>query len=135
MLELIAASGAHLPGVPGPGAINEWFLRLPAGVRDKPAWLTRAGPATLDLAIAGRLEALERALGRPAANKRLPFEARLDEVRGWLRLGEELARLRDAVWTTAHEPEVAAVLRALGAAVIAAAAERDARDAPDAGDR
>ena len=56
-------------------------------------------------------------LGRPAANKRLPLDARLDEVRGWLRLDEELAWLQRAPWTHGHPPEVTAVLRALGTAV------------------
>ncbi len=37
-----------------------------------------AGPSTLALALAARFDVLERTLGRPAANRRLPLEARLD---------------------------------------------------------
>lgn len=114
VLELLAAQDL---GTPDPAEINDWCLILPADVADKPAWLTHPRPATLHLAVAARLERLEEMLGRPAANKRLPLDARLDEMRGWLRLDEELVSLRGAPWTRGHPPEVTAVLRALGAAV------------------
>jgi ATP-dependent Lhr-like helicase len=119
VLELLAAQS---PDAPGPDAIDEWLLLLPISLTHptrKPDWLTQGNRAALDGAIAARLSRLERVLGRPQANRALPFAARLDEVRGWLRLDEELARLRDATWTTAHEPEVEAILRALGATIVA----------------
>lgn len=123
-LELLAARGRDAPA---PRAITDWMLALPAGLRAKPGWLAPSSPATLDSAVAGRLAELERTLGRPAANRRLPLEARLDEVRGWLRLDDELARCRAACWTRPRDPAVEAVLRALGAGSLAAeeAAEED----------
>jgi len=84
----------------------------------RPHWLD--GPATaLEPLIDARLARLERTLGRPAANRRLPRAARLAEVRGWLRLDEELAALRRAIWAGVHDPDAETILMAIGAAVLA----------------
>lgn len=62
---------------------------------------------------------MERTLGRPVANRRLPHDARIAEVRGWLRLDEELAALRRATWARPVDPEAETLLVALGAAILA----------------
>jgi ATP-dependent Lhr-like helicase len=74
--------------------VNDWYLRLTATSLDKPSWLTSSGPATLDIAIASRLEQLEHGLGRPWANAHLPQTVRIDEVRGWLNVDDELEHFR-----------------------------------------
>lgn len=91
---------------------NAWYLRLPVG-SGRPRWLAEAGPATLSLALADRLETFERLLGRPTANRELPPNVRLDEILGWLQIGEGLARCQAARWVTASDPEIAAVLQLL----------------------
>jgi hypothetical protein len=63
---------------------------------------------------------LARTLAPPAANRRRPLEKRLDEVRGWLRLGDELTAFQAARWTRPRDPAVGAVSRALGAGSLAA---------------
>ena len=115
VLELLAARD---PGAPSPGDITDWLIALPGTVAARPTWLD--GPAAaLDPAIDARLERLETTLGRPAANRCLPRDARLAEVRGWLRLDEELAAFRRAIWHRVADPEAETVLMAIGAAVLA----------------
>lgn len=115
VLELLAARGLDAPP---PGDITDWQIVLPGAVAVRPPWLD--GPATaLEPLIDARLERLERTLGRPAANRRLPRAARLAEVRGWLRLDEELAALRRATWARISDPDAETMLVAIGAAVLA----------------
>jgi hypothetical protein len=78
--------------------INEWFLELDEPGGPKPAWLVDASPAALALSIDSRLEHLERVLGRPFSNKRLPRAVRVDEVTHWLALEEEVEAIRSSVW-------------------------------------
>ncbi len=115
VLELLAAQN---PFAPPPGDITDWFLALPASFVARPAWLGGTADA-LEPTIAARLERLERALGRPAANRHLPRSARLAEVGGWLRLDEELAAVRRATWARVADAEIGTILAALGAAVLA----------------
>lgn len=115
VLELLAAQA---PDAPPRGDITDWFLALPAPPAAPPAWLVGTA-AALGPTIAARLERLERTLGRPAANRRLPRSARLAEVRGWLRLEEELAALRRATWERIADAEIGTILTAIGAAVLA----------------
>ncbi len=110
VIELAAAHRGHQLAK---DASNEWYLRLSAGSVDKPTWLTGVGPATLDLQIASHLETLERTLGRPAANKRLPIDVRIDEVRGWLHLEAEVAQLHASRWVPVREVELRRILLAL----------------------
>jgi ATP-dependent Lhr-like helicase len=113
VLELLAARS---PDTPTPGDITDWHIVLPGPLAARPAWLTC--PATaLEPLIDARLVRLERTLGRPAANRGLPRAARLAEVRGWLRLDEELAALRRASWARTSDPEAETILRAIGAAL------------------
>ena len=120
VLELLAAQD---PAAPLPGDITDWLIALPGTIAARPAWLSRPA-ASLGPAIDARLERLERTLGRPAANRRLPREARLAEVRDWLRLDEELAALRRATWAHTSDPEAETILMAIGAVVLARAEPR-----------
>jgi ATP-dependent Lhr-like helicase len=92
---------------------NEWYIRAPASVTDKPAWLMSTGPAMLDMGILSQLEALERTLGRPRANKRLPPDVRVDEVRSWLSVEQEVSRIRQSVWRLATDESLRKNLLAL----------------------
>lgn len=116
VLELLAAQ--H-PAAPPPADITDWLIVLPRAIVGPPEWITRPGAAALAPTLAARLDQLERTLGRPAANRRLPPAARLGEVRGWLRLDEELAAMRRARWARPADPEVETLLVAIGAAVLA----------------
>ena len=75
--------------------------------------MTSSGGATLDIAIASRLERLERDLGRPWANARLPQDVRIDEVRGWLQIDDELDRFRRAKFTLVTDIDLRHVLLSL----------------------
>jgi hypothetical protein len=93
--------------------INEWFLELEELGDPKPGWLVAAGPAALALSIDSRLEHLERVLGRPFSNKRLPRAVRVDEVTQWLALEEEVEAIRSAVWMSILPDEVQRALEVL----------------------
>jgi hypothetical protein len=93
-----------------PVVANEWLLRLPGTLHGKPRWATHVSTALVEIALSERIDALERELGRPGANRALPLEVRVDEVRGWLRVDEELARIRNAIWTPTEDKELEAVL-------------------------
>jgi hypothetical protein len=96
---------------------NDWYLELSDENSELPSWLRNIGRATLDLAISSRLEELERLLGRPRANKHLPIEARADEVRGWLRLDEELQYFQRARLVPIADEDLGRVLSALQVAL------------------
>jgi ATP-dependent Lhr-like helicase len=97
--------------------VNDWFLTLASSSLAKPSWLTGAGRAMLEIAIASRLDRLERGLGRPSANARLPQDVRIDEVRGWLQIDDELDQFRRAQFSAVTSVELRHVLLALGAAL------------------
>lgn len=109
VLELVASS---TPGTPRISA-NGWFVTLPGTVEEKPAWLGRTTPGLLDVAIGARLAALERALGRPMANRHLPQAMRVEEVRPWLDIPDELGALRSARLVRASDPELRNALEVL----------------------
>ncbi len=92
--------------------VTPWYVQC-AGSSARPAWLAQATAAALAPAIDARLEALERLLGRPNANRILPRAVRLDEVRGWLGLDDECDHLRAAVWKPVADDDVRAILHAL----------------------
>jgi len=94
--------------------VTDWYIRLPATQGAvKPPWVANPRPAVLALQLYERLDTLERQLARPAANRRLPVEARLEEIREWLDLDAEIAAMRAARWEPVLEPAVASALQAL----------------------
>lgn len=123
VLELAAS---HASSTESKARINEWSLAFPmdpvtramlkrsleetgeppAEAVPKLPWLLRISPAMLDLTIANRLDRLEHTLGRPFANKALPFGARLDEVRQWLQLNQQVERLGASRWQWVRDPNV-----------------------------
>jgi ATP-dependent Lhr-like helicase len=113
-IELAAAFHGHALGR---SMGNAWFLRTPSGETEKPEWLTRSGPAALTLSISDRLDTLERLLGRPKVNKRLPPEVRVDEVQGWLQIEAELASFRRTQWQIVQDPELRKVLLSIASVV------------------
>lgn len=100
------------------GTVNAWYLKLPSGPNVKPRWLTDVPASSLDIGILSKLDSLEYTLGRPSANKELPIDVRLDEIRGWLRIDVEAKSLSASVWTRPSDPELRRVLRAFVAAPI-----------------
>lgn len=80
---------------------NGFFIRLhlQGGCDNKPEWLINTGSGLLELSLANNIDSLEKKLGRPWANKLLPIEARIDEIRGWLKLEQELDRIKNSQWT------------------------------------
>ena len=110
VIELLASRG------PGPSPeleVNGWFLRIERWDGQRPGWLTGTGPGILELAIADNLHRLERTLARPFANRKLPIDVRIDEVRGWLNAPGELEALEASDWTEAASAEVMRALRVI----------------------
>ena len=91
---------------------------LPGIVSVKPDSLTRSGAAVLRLRVADKIDRLERALGRPFANRSLPLDVRVREVDGWLSLEDEVAILEQSEWSPPDEEGVARVLELLARALI-----------------
>jgi hypothetical protein len=77
---------------------NGIYLRFPGLINEKPDWLTNQSAAALHQDILENLSSLENKLSRPAANKKLPLKARIDEVKGWLGVEREVERLNKSVW-------------------------------------
>lgn len=98
--------------------VNEWVIQLAGKVVHKPEWIGRQGPGVLTLRVSERLDALERVLGRPMANRRLPHHLRVREVEEWLDIEGELAAARQARWVQPAGTEVVAALELIGRATI-----------------
>ncbi|MGQ4807429.1 ATP-dependent RNA helicase DbpA [Candidatus Entotheonellaceae bacterium PAL068K] len=93
--------------------MHAWLLQIPGHGATKPEWLKDVSAPLLELQLEAHLEQLERRLGRPSANRRLPRALRLDEVRSWLRLEEEVRAIQESMWLQIDDPDLRSVLRAL----------------------
>jgi len=93
--------------------VNEWFISAPGENTSKPAWLSDVTAASLELVLMSRLAQLERTLARPVANKHLPLDMRLLEVRGWLQLESEVQAIQNCRWVVTTENSLQAALREL----------------------
>ncbi|MEN6460519.1 MAG: DEAD/DEAH box helicase [Syntrophomonas sp.] len=90
--------------------LNDLFLVLSNDNLDKPGWMMSTGPAILSMDLAENMESLEYQMARPWANRNLPFEVRLEEIRGWLRLDEEVASIRNAVLVPVTDQRIEAIM-------------------------
>lgn len=77
---------------------NGIYIRFAGLISEKPNWLTNISAAELHQDIVENLSSLENKLSRPAANKKLPLKARIDEVKGWLGVDREVERIAESVW-------------------------------------
>ncbi len=92
---------------PGDGVtVNEWFLRLPRNEVCRPSWIDNARLALVEIQLGNHLDTLEHALRRPRANRQLPEEVRLAEVREWLHVESELAKIQQSVWTPVSDKTI-----------------------------
>lgn len=90
--------------------VNDLFMVLTHNNPDKPDWMMSVGPGMLSLELAQSLDSLEYQLARPWANRNLPFEVRLEEIRGWLRLDEEVDHIRNANWLPVSDRQTEGIL-------------------------
>ncbi len=95
----------------GLGEVNDLYLTLSNDKLDKPSWMISSNPAILSLGLAEKLKHLEFHLARPWANRKLPSEIRLDEIRGWLRLDEEVDLIRNSIWVPVSDKRTKKILR------------------------
>ncbi len=93
--------------------VDDLYLALPIEKLDKPSWMVSSEPAILSLGLAQELDRFEYYLARPWANRDLPFNVRLEEIHGWLRLDEEVELIRNSVWFPVSEKRVERVLRSI----------------------
>lgn len=77
---------------------HEMFVSFEGRVTEKPDWLKDISAAGLHRDIVSNLNSLENRLSRPAANKILPLQARIEEVKGWLGVKQGVERIIGAVW-------------------------------------
>lgn len=81
---------------------NGMYLRFAGLMNEKPDWLTNLSAAALHQDIVENLSSLENKLSRPAANKKLPLKARIDEVKGWLGVEREVESIKDCDWSAVY---------------------------------
>jgi ATP-dependent Lhr-like helicase len=105
----LAVAAAAEPGV----SVTSWFLNFASTTNSPPGWLLQSTAASLELGLDAALERLEKQLGRPRANARLPRSLRLREVREWLLLAMELDAARQADWVECSDPSLITALRLL----------------------
>ncbi len=109
--------GLNSAGISGRIKVNEWYLKSKRDLSSKPAELNELSAALLEFDLVEQVDRLERRLGRPFANERLPFDLRLDEVKGWLSLEEEVEFINLSRWSSAGSKELEDVLLILAAEV------------------
>jgi len=97
--------------------VNEWAIRLKGVSESRLAWIKEIRDSALDLQISRNLERLERELGRPRANRQLPQELRVREVREWLRASQEVEAILASRWERCDDDEMEHVLGWFGKAV------------------
>jgi ATP-dependent Lhr-like helicase len=102
VLRLLAPEGVR---------VDEWLIASQSQI--KPDWATSVAPGYLLFRTTQELDMLERKLGRPFANRHLHEDARLAEVREWLRLDAEAEAILRSVWSTSVDQDVASVLRSI----------------------
>jgi ATP-dependent Lhr-like helicase len=108
-LELLATRA----GVEKELDFGDFYIRLPGRQPSKPSWLIDVGTATLEVLLPQHLEKLEKALARPKANKKLPIELRIVEVREWLNVPSQLAAIQNSEWVRVDDIEIQHVLEDL----------------------
>lgn len=86
--------------------VTEWFLEIVTQQEKKPSWLLKAGSGALELMIYEKIDVLERRLGRPLANKKLPINVRVDEIKRWLQIEEELAYIKTSKWEKVQDKDL-----------------------------
>ncbi|SET02542.1 Helicase conserved C-terminal domain-containing protein [Methanococcoides vulcani] len=94
--------------------INEWYIRLPDNVDNKPLWLINFNKSMLkillntDLNILGKIEKI---LNRPLSNKQLPHNVRVEEVWEWLNIDYESEVIMNSDWRVISYIEINDVLK------------------------
>jgi hypothetical protein len=83
----------------GIAAASDWIMTVTMTPAVRPQALERLSAAALHGWIVGSIDTIERACGRPAANRRLPTAARVHEIEQWLRLEESIAALQRSRWS------------------------------------
>lgn len=91
---------------------NEWFITMSVSNK-KPQWLTGVGPGMLEMEITSKIDSLESIMARPFANKRLPIDVRLEEIKSWLNLEQELQKIKNSVWNFNVDKERSVYLRSI----------------------
>jgi ATP-dependent Lhr-like helicase len=82
----------------GIASVSDWSTVATMTPAVRPQSLERLSAAALHGQIVDSIGTIERACGRPAANRQLPTAARVHEVEGWLRLEESVAALQRSRW-------------------------------------
>ena len=96
------------------GDIDEWFVTVTAPPHEVERKLRHGvSRGALRSAVLDRLSELEEVLGRPRTNRRLPEDVRVDEVIGWLDVGNEMTQWQQAEIVAPPNPGAAAALELL----------------------
>lgn len=90
----------HIDMSDGTVKCNEWFIEISYLVSENLFSSIKTGSGMLEIEMASDIDRLEGRLGRPSANKRLPLDVRLAEVKSWLHLEEELKVITEANWVS-----------------------------------
>lgn len=94
--------------------VNEWFLHFSKTKGDrKPEWISSLGPSMIEIQIGNKIGKLERSLGRPLSNKKLPMNLRIEEVRQWLQIERELQIINKSSWVNISDKDILNVMEIL----------------------
>jgi len=86
--------------------VNEWFLVFCGeDLVAKPEWMSRVGAGMVELEVHKRVEKLERTLGRPRSNRKLPLQVRIEEIKSWLQIDKEIGLLRNCLWVPVEDSD------------------------------
>lgn len=84
--------------------VNDWFLDLsPSDAAAKPRWLEDIRPGVLTLSILNHVPRIERLLGRPSTNAKLPSSLRATEIKLWLSIKKENQAIGGAAWSPVQD--------------------------------
>jgi ATP-dependent helicase Lhr and Lhr-like helicase len=113
-----------LDGLSG-ASINGWFAVCADSPELVEQTVRRGVPrGSLRSRIAESLGQLERQLGRPLSNNRLPDSVRTEEVLGWLEVDREMPAWAEVSLVSVSDPEVQAALQTISRQAAEAAGRR-----------
>lgn len=79
--------------------INDFFIKINGIEIRKFDWLCNINKLDVCTYILSKLDWIENMLCRPSANKKLPINLRIEEVKGWLNVDNEIAEIKRSKWT------------------------------------
>jgi len=94
--------------------INEWYIRIPGEIKYRHNAFKNVNQGSLTRILLSKksvLERVERILNRPSVNSHLPLNVRVDEVRKWMNLENEIETINNSEWIEFQDNDINKVLQ------------------------